>query len=193
MAHPDTRKSSVNFHTTLTGDLAEQAWKLYYGAFAPLNALAVQRHLMTRAEFDQVADDPRVDKVLTHDDAGELVGVATFTRDLDAVPLISPAYFERRFPDLYRRRAIWYIGFVAVTYRARKTPAFLNAFARYYEIAEAEDGIVALDVCAHNENAYHLPQTIARGVRRLSGGDGKAERADSQSYWLFDMRGNHLP
>lgn len=183
---------TVDFLSQLDGDLAEDAWKLYYEAFAPLNALAIQRHLMTRAEFDQVAADTRVDKVLTYDAGGQLAGVATFTRDLDAVPLISPAYFEHRFPDLYAGRRIWYIGFVAVAEKARRTFAFMEAFGDYYRIAEAENGIVCLDVCAHNEGNHRLPQTIGRGVQRLSTGRGKFERADAQSYWIYDMRGENL-
>lgn len=183
---------TVDFHPTLAGDLAEQAWKLYSDAFTELNALAIQRHLMTREEFDAVLADPRVDKVLTHDDAGELAGVATFTRDLDAVPLISPAYFERRWPELYTERRIWYIGFVAVAERARKTGAFIEAFAHYYNRADAENGIVCLDVCSYNETAHRLPQSIAAWLRKLSGHRSAAERADTQAYWIFDMQGAHL-
>src|SRR5262245_65107370 len=42
--------------------LIDEAWELYYGAFQELNALAVQRHLMFRDEFDVVMRDARVKK-----------------------------------------------------------------------------------------------------------------------------------
>lgn len=193
MTIADTRTDDVTvaFHPVLADDLAEQAWKLYYDAFAPLAALAVQRHVMYRAEFDAVMADPRVDKVLTYS-AGELVGLATFTNDLDAVPLISPAYYERRWPKLYAEHRIWYIGFVAVAEHARKSMAFLAAFRHYFEIADRADGIIGLDVCSHNELTARLPQVIGAQVRRLSDHTSRYERTDTQSFWTFDMKGNNL-
>jgi hypothetical protein len=183
---------TVDFHPQLDGDLAERAWKLYYEAFTPLAALAAQRHVMYRGEFDDVMADTRIDKVLTYDDAGELVGLATFTRDLDAVPLVSPPYFERRWPQLYAERRIWYIGFVAVAESARKSMAFLEAFRHYFAAADAVDGIIGLDVCSYNEVSFRLPQIIGANVRRLSDHTSRYERADTQSYWIYDMKGNHL-
>lgn len=183
---------TVEFVPKLTGDLADQAWKTYYEAFAPLAYLAVQRHLMTREEFDVVAGDERIDKVLTYDEAGDLVGTATFTRHLDAVPLLSGAYFQHHFPTQYAQRRIWYIPFVGVAERARKSSAFIDAFNCYFDTACAADGMVGLDICTHNEMVHKLPKAIALQVRRLSAGRSKVRRIDSQHYWLYDMTGNNL-
>jgi hypothetical protein len=183
---------TVETRTHLDGDLAEQAWKLYDTAMAPLNQLAVQRHLMHRSEFNEVATDRRVDKVLTYDNDASLIGLATFTNHLDAVPLISPAYFEHHWPDLYREHRIWYIGFVVVADHARTSPAFVEAFAHYYRVAAAADGIIGLDVCAHNETTRRLPLIIALQLRRISDGNSRYRRADEQSYWIYDMNGRHL-
>jgi hypothetical protein len=183
---------TVKFLDILEGELTEAAWQVYRSAFEELNALAAQRHLMYRSEFDGVMSDPRVDKVLTLDDAGALAGIATITRDLDAVPLIAPPFFARRWPQQYAQRRIWYIGFVAVAPAAQGGSAFTDAFNEYYRIAEAEDGLVGMDICAHNELAHRLPRAIQLQLRRLSGGAATAERVDTQSFWMFDMRGRTL-
>ena len=79
-------------------DRREAMWTMYRDAFEELNTLAVQRHMMFRSEFDEVMADPRVDKYVALDDDGTMCGVATYTNDLDAVPLIAPQYFERHWP-----------------------------------------------------------------------------------------------
>jgi hypothetical protein len=172
---------------TLGGELAEDAWTLYADTFRELNKIAVQRHLMNRREFDEVMADPRVAKYLTLDDAGQLVGLSTFTNDLDAVPLISPQYFEAHWPNHYAAKNIWYIGFVAVTPAGRGSGAFTELFAEYYRIAAAVNGIVGLDVCTYNETVHRLPRAIEIYLKRLSGGLSRSTRADQQSFWLHEM------
>lgn len=174
------------------GELLEDSWSLYEAAFAELNAFAVARHLMTRNEFDQVMADPRVVKHLILDDAGVLAGLATFTNTLEAVPLIAPEYFARRWPQQYEQRRIWYIGFVAVAPHARNLGAFAEVFAEFYQIADAVDGLVAMDICTFNEDVRHLPRAIALRLSALSTGRSRAERIDQQSFWLYDMRGQTI-
>src|ERR1700753_3252601 len=96
-------------------DLHEAVWKLYEDSFAELRSLAVQRHLMYRSEFDEVMRDTRIGKYLALDDDGTVCRIATYTNDLEAVPLIAPEYFERHYPEQYAAQKIWYIGFVAVS------------------------------------------------------------------------------
>lgn len=183
---------TVKFLDIVEGELSDQAWQVYTDAFEELNAMAMQRHLMTYDEFTVVMTDPRVDKILTLDDTGALAGVATFTRDLDAVPLIAPPYFERRWPQQYAQKRIWYIGFVAIAPAAQDSQVFLETFEEYYRIAEAENGLIAMDICAHNDEVRHLGRVIALQVRRLSGGVSKAEPVDKQTFWIYDMRGETL-
>lgn len=187
--------TTLDTRTRLTGDTAEQAWKLYYECFAPLAILAVQRHVMTHEEFIDVAEDERVDKVLTYDPDGKLIGVATFTRDLEAVPLVSVAYFEHHWPELVAGRRIWYLGFVAVAGNGKLPAAFMEPFAHYFNEAAREHGMVGLDICAWNEDTKRLPQIIGANVKRLAsrhGATGKFKLLDSQRYWLYDMLGEHL-
>lgn len=101
-----------------TGQLEDSAgeyWSLYENAFDDLRSLAVQRHLMLRPEFDELMLDKRVMKYAVRDEErGRVAALATMTNDLHAVHLISPEYFQRRWPQLYAEQRIWYVSFVAV-------------------------------------------------------------------------------
>ena len=166
--------------------LIEEAWTLYYTAFRDLNAYAVQRHLMYRHEFDEVMRDPRVQKYLCVDDTDSLAGLSTYTNDLDAVPLISPQYFERRWPDLYAERRIWYCGFVATQADGRAATAFGELVTAMYHTAAAQDGLIALDFCSRTDEVRHMARVVRLMLHRLSG-DVKAQRIDEQQYWLYEF------
>lgn len=166
--------------------LVAEAWTLYHEAFEELNALAIQRHLMYRSEFDEVMRDRRVQKYLYLDDRGALGGLATFTNRLEAVPLISPLYFQRRWPRHYAQRRIWYIGFIAVSPGSRATNALVELVERMHAVAAARNGIVGLDVCRFNGDGRHMSRAIGLLVQRLWK-DARVERADEQSYWLLEF------
>jgi hypothetical protein len=167
-------------------DLLETTWKLYYEAFHELNAYAVQRHLMFRGEFDDVMADSRVQKYLCIDDEASLCGLSTYTNDLDAVPLISPQYFERRWPRHYAERRIWYCGFVAVAPNGRAGNAFAALVEAMYREARRHDGIIGLDFCRFNDDARHMSRVVRLMLHRLSG-EVHAERMDEQQYWLYEF------
>lgn len=167
--------------------LIEEAWTLYHEAFKDLNGYAVQRHLMYRAEFDDVMRDPRVQKYLCLDDSDTLCGLSTYTNDLDAVPLISPAYFERRWPELYAEKRIWYCGFVAIHPNAQAaTAAFGELVEAMYRLAATQNGIISLDMCRFNDQKRHMSRVIPLMLHRLSG-EVRTERLDEQSYWLYEF------
>jgi hypothetical protein len=168
------------------GSLAEQAWDLYYTAFRELNAYAVQRHLMYRSEFDDVMRDDRVQKYLCLDDNDTLCGMSTYTNKLDAVPLISPEYFQRRWPQLYAEHRIWYCGFVAIHPKSRSASAFGELVQAMYLLAAAQNGIIALDMCRFNDESRHMSRVVPLMLHRLSGGV-RTERMDDQSYWLYEF------
>jgi hypothetical protein len=167
-------------------DLLENTWKLYYEAFRELNAFAVQRHLMYRSEFDEVMLDRRVQKYLCLDDEGALCGLSTYTNDLDAVPLISPQYFERRWPKHYAERRIWYCGFVAVHANGRASRAFAELVEAMYAEAAQHDGIIGLDFCRFNDDTRRMSRVVRLMLHRLSG-NVRAERMDDQQYWLYEF------
>jgi hypothetical protein len=177
---------TVNVVDELHESLVEEAWTLYHEAFEELNAQAIQRHLMYRSEFDEVMRDRRVQKYLYLDEQGVLGGLATFTNRLEAVPLISPQYFQRRWPRHYAERRIWYIGFIAVSPRGRAMSALAVLVERMHAVAAARNGIVGLDICRFNGDGRHMSRGIELLVRRLPGG-ARFERADEQSYWLMEF------
>lgn len=175
---------SVKILDEVGGTLLDEAWALYHDAFEELNANAVQRHLMYRSEFDDVMRDRRVLKYLCLGTDGELTGMATYTNQLDAVPLISPQYFARRWPRLYAERRIWYIVFIAIGPAGRAGALTEMVELMYTKVAG--DGMVGLDVCSYNGDGRHMARSIAAFMRRLSG-DVHVERADEQSYWLYEF------
>jgi hypothetical protein len=168
------------------GDFLEAAWQLYAEAFKDLNTLAVQRHLMYRSEFDEVMRDSRVQKYLSLRDDGTLCGLATYTNDLHAVPLIAPEYFERHWPDHYATRRIWYIGFVAVHPEAEGSEAFAQMVEQMYLIAVTQDGLVGLDICSYNDEVRKMSRVFRVMIRRLTK-EMKFTRIDQQSYWLYEF------
>lgn len=161
----------------------ETAWHLYEEAFRDLNRLAVQRHLMHRSEFVEVMHDQRVTKYLCLEDDGTLLGMSTFTNDLDAVPLIAPEYFEHHWPELFAAGKIWYIGFLAVDPNAQGRQAFAQLAEQMYMVAAAQDGLVGLDLCNHNNDVRHMSRVLRIMARRL--GKSSLELLDQQSYWLY--------
>jgi hypothetical protein len=176
---------SVKVLDELDGSLLDEAWAVYHEAFEELTAHAVQRHLMYRSEFDEVMRDRRVQKYLCFGDGGEVTGLATYTNHLDAVPLISPQYFARRWPRLYAERRIWYIGFIAVGPTGRAS-ALTEMVEGMYALVAAQNGIVGLDVCTYNAQGRHMARSISVFMRRLAS-NVQVERADEQSYWLYEF------
>lgn len=165
-------------------DLLEDAWALYHQAFHEINEFAVQRHLMYRGEFEFVMGDRRVDKYLYLDDNSVLCGLAIYTNDLDAVPLISPQYFQRRWPEHYTQRRIWYVGFVCV---ADHTPGgFAEIVEALFRVVANVGGIVGLDFCSISEEVRRLPERV-RMLLHLLAADVHQQRADAQAYWLYEF------
>jgi len=167
-------------------DFLEEAWDLYTEAFRDLNSRAVQRHLMYQSEFDEVMHDERVQKYLCLDDDGTLRGLATYTNDLSAVPLIAPEYFERHWPEHYRSRRIWYIGFVAVHPEAQGCEAFTQMVEQMYLVAVTQNGLVGLDICNYNDDVRNMSRVFRAMIRRLTA-NMRFTRIDQQSYWLYEF------
>jgi hypothetical protein len=167
-------------------ETVETAWELYSTAFREINALAVQRHLMYRSEFMEVMNDQRIQKYLCLDESGNLCGLSTYTNDLSSWPLISPEYFERRWPELYAQRKIWYCGFVAVLPAGRNNNSFAELVEAMYLVAATQNGIIGLDFCQHNDDMRKMSRVVRLMLHRFSG-DVQAERMDQQSYWLYQF------
>lgn len=173
------RLSSV---AALHGPAAEQAWTLYETAFTPLAAQAIQRHLLDRKEFAEIGDDRRIGKHLAHD-GDDLVGLATLTNHLEAWPLISPPYFQARWPDLYRSRRIWWCGFVAVP--EHRPGVFADLVTAMWKTAADAHGVVGIDVCWYNDQVRHLSRSVRALLTRLAG-HRVTEVSDVQTFRVFE-------
>ncbi|MFF5232672.1 hypothetical protein [Dactylosporangium sp. NPDC000521] len=174
----------IDVRTDLVDEQLEQAWQLYEAAFRHLNALTIQRHLMYRSEFDDVMFDRRVEKWLVYSDDGVLLGLATYTNQLSAWPLISPEYFARRWPVHYAEHRIWYCGFVAVP--THEHGMFVKLIEAMYRHAEEHDGVISLDICRHNIEAYRLDRAINTWLRRVSDNRVRCETADAQTFMIYE-------
>ncbi|GLW30781.1 hypothetical protein [Actinoplanes regularis] len=168
-------------------EMLETAWGLYLEAFEELNSRAVQRHLMYRSEFDEVMQDPRVDKYLALEIDGTLVGLSCYTNNLDAIPLIAPAYFERHYPEHYHAKRIWYIVFVAVKPAAQGRDAFAQMSEQMYLVAATQNGLVGLDVCSYNDDVRHMSRVFRLLIGRLCNFNMTFEQIDQQSFWLYNF------
>jgi hypothetical protein len=102
------------------------------------------------------------------------------------VPLISPPYFERRWPQHFVERRIWYCGFVAVQHDGRAASAFGELVAAMYFTAAGQNGLIALDFCSRTDEVRHMSRVVRLMLHRLSG-DVRARRIDEQQYWLYDF------
>jgi GNAT superfamily N-acetyltransferase len=172
-------------HRTLE-DTSGQFWGLYESAFADLRAVAVQRHLMTPEEFTQVLEDERVIKYVISDAGrGRIGALATMTNDLPAVPLISPDYFQRRYPELFAESRIWYVSFVAVHPDYQGTGAMAQMIGRMCQEVGDSGGVICVDICEHETRQRlstaieQLGNTYTPGVRRT--------RLDAQVYWAYEF------
>jgi ribosomal protein S18 acetylase RimI-like enzyme len=175
----------LNAMDYVDGELLEAAWALYSSSFDELRTRAAQRHVMTRAEFDQVMADKRVRKFAVLD-GRVLAGMATCTNDLEAVPLVSPDYYAQRWPAEYADGRIWYVGFLAVAPDYQGGGVASELVRGITESVCVTGGIVGVDICAHNEAALRLPTTLLRAARMWSAGT-KLVRLDSQTYWAYDI------
>lgn len=174
----------------LDGTLLEDTWKLYEEAFRELNTLAVQRHMMYRHEFDDVMADTRWRKYLAFDDGGTLIGVSTFTNQLDAVPLISQAYFERHWPQHYAEQRVWWIGFVAVAPAGRGLRTFYRLVQTMEEVSGSVNGINGMDFCRFNEDVINLASITKKLLGRIADANGRTvthEKVDYQGYHIYEL------
>lgn len=178
---------------SVTGRRAEECWELYERVFAELRTVAVQRHVMLRAEFDHVLTDARVTKyVAVGEDAdgggaaGGCGALATAATDLRAMPLVSPEYFAHRWPDLYAAGHIWYVGFVAIRPDLQRGPLFGQIVRDVGRAAAAVGGVAAMDVSRHVAEQRRLPEALARYFTRLAPGT-VGTRLDEQSFWAYEF------
>jgi hypothetical protein len=174
--------------TVVDGPEAEACWSFYDRAFEGLRTRAAQRHALTRAEFDDQMSDERVVKYLVYnpDNISKPVGMATMTNDLQAVPLISPEFYQARWPQFYAQQQIWYIGFLAIDADYHGTGVLAQMIGALTTIVPDQGGIMCVDICSFNEEELKLPETILRLARTFSR-HLERHRLDAQVFWGYEF------
>jgi hypothetical protein len=161
--------------------VVESYWKFYNERFTDISERAVQEHLMPAEEFLRVVNDTRITKY-TAFSLGEIVGLSVMTSDLEAWPLVSPAYFRRAYPG----RTVFYIGFVAAA------PGYLGVFdmlvrAMREEVVAAK-GVFVMDFCSANIEGRRIPQVTERLLRSVDP-DLTFGEIDRQVYYAGEFSG----
>jgi hypothetical protein len=166
------------------GDLRERAWDAYSASFEELRSAAIQRHVMTRAEFDDVMVDDRVAVYLAQRPDQTIAAIATLANDLAAMPLVSPDFFAARWPEHYAAGRCWYIGFVGVRPDEQGGGAFQLIVGTVAATLGPRGGVLVLDVPQRNMEGFHVP----RAVKRIADAvipDVSYEMVDAQGYWAY--------
>ena len=166
------------------GELRERAWEAYCDSFAELRAAAIQRHVMTRAEFDDVMADERVTVYLAQRPDGVVAGLATLANDLRAMPLVSPEFFAARWPEHYAAGRCWYIGFVGVRSGEQGGGAFQLMVGTVAATLGPRGGVLVLDVPQRNMEGFHVPRAVKR-IADAVVADVEYEMVDAQGYWAY--------
>jgi hypothetical protein len=174
-------RSEVAFEATVTGEVADRFWALYLEAFGPLRTRAAARHVLHREEFDEEMADPRVTKLLAHDERGEAVGLTTLATDLAAVPWVSPEFFAARYPEQAARGAVWYIGFTLAHPSRRSTRTFMDMIDALVAHLAEHRVVCAYDISRFNDDSLRFADNLRRHLERTR--DVTVEPVDQQTYY----------
>lgn len=171
-------------HVVGEADIAA-CWEMYRTAFEPLRTRAATRHVMYGDEFAAAMRDPRLEKRVGFDRTGRPIGMALLTRDLRAIPWISPEFFEHRHPDEAARGAVVYIGFILVHPDLQGGVLFHKLIRPIAQEVAAERGVVAFDMCTFNADVIRLPDAILRAIRRYTAAADQVE--DVQTFYALRL------
>jgi hypothetical protein len=183
---PDTnwKRTHVTRQLVIEGDAAEAIWEMYEEAFAPLDELAAQRHLWTREEVLAELANPAIVKFVGW--SGDYpVGLAMITNELELVPMISPAFLRRRFPEQAARNAIFYGIVIFVRNGFRGKTLFARLSALMGQETALHGGVVLFDVCSHNREH----RAVDHNLGRLAGPfrNSSMTLIDQQSWFAIEL------
>lgn len=183
---PDTtfRRTHVTRQLVVDGDVAEQIWEMYEEAFTPLDELAAQRHLWTRAEILEELANPAIVKFIGW--SGDLpVGLAMITNELELVPMVSPAFLRRRFPEHAARNAIFYGIAIFLRPGFRGKTLFARLGALMAQETALHGGVVLFDVCTHNREHGAVDENLGRIATPFPG--SSMSLVDQQSWFAVEL------
>ncbi len=167
MAIVEAGRAAVQAVTTVPEELAKDFLSIYRSAFLPLDRLAPARQSLTDDDFMREMRDERVLKFVCRDGNDITVALGFMATDLAAVPWISAAYYESRFPDHYKRGAIYYFGSLLVRPGRQGGPWATVILSEMSKRIMDDHAIAAFDCCAYNVSVLRLPELIATVGQRL--------------------------
>jgi len=171
--------------SVVTGPHAEYLYKLYRRAFDPLKPRAAARHVLTEDEFMAQMADERIDKYLAWEEDASPVGVIAMTRELAAIPWISPDYYAACYPDHWSRNAIYYLAYILINPAVRRTGFLETVTELLVKPMVSERAVLAYDMCSYNDQVLGFYNLIAETFRRCSNSEPK--ELDAQVYYGVDF------
>ena len=176
---------TITRHELIPGEHAPYFYRLYEQAFGPLRTRAAARHVLTGEEFATELTDGRLQKYVAWDADGRAIGLATITRELEAVPWISPEFYRARFPAHAARDALFYLGFVLARPEVNSGRIFHRLMQVMTEPVAAVGGVAAYDICAFNNQALHFADRIETTLGRFA--EGRYSQLDEQQYYAVNF------
>ena len=169
----------------VTGSDADALFQLYRRAFDPLRPRAAARQVLSEAEFKTQMSDERIDKYLAWEDDTAPVGVITLTRELEAIPWISPEYYAACYPDHWARNAIYYLGYILISPGVRRTGFLETVTQLLVKPMVAQRAVLVYDVCSYNNQVLGFSKLIAETFKRCS--NSQPTELDYQMYYGVDF------
>ena len=177
-------RSRLTREHVIDGDRAEALWEMYRDAFEPLETIAVQQHLWSKADIlAQLADDRIVKFVVWNND--EPLGMCMITNNLDLVPMISPRYLQALYPQHAERSAIFYGIMIFVKAGSPGRTTFARLGAHMAQEAALSRGVVVFDMCRFNRENRSLDDNLARLGAPFK--NSSMTVVDQQTWFAFEV------
>ncbi len=169
------------FNLPDSAEMMAETYRLYEEAFTPLTKLAVQNHMMSYTDFENVWLNPWLEKHLGYVD-GELAAMSVVTNNLAQWSLISPQYFEAKYPKEYYANQIWYVGFVCVAGKYQNSGMFTEMLKSM--ITDRQIDLFFMDFCKVNLDKKIIALTT-RALQCLDSGV-MISQEDVQEFWKVE-------
>ncbi len=184
----ETRKDTVTVKRVKRIDSPEEIqelWELYDDAFRKVNEESPCRQSYTEEEFQETLQDEDIEKSILIDRFGKILGIGLTTNNLDKVPWISQAFYQKYFPDHFRNRSIYYIKGLVVSSKRQKRTMIGSILLSHMIDTFPQESIGCFDYSERmNEN---MPEFVQRvGKERACAG----RLLDKQVYFIFEKGSN---
>lgn len=135
---------TVTLEEAIPEHTATRFWAIYDAAFRPTRVASPCRQFFREHEFHEAMSDPRILKFVRWAQ-GEPTSIGLVARDLEAVEWIAPEYFAARFPDHYRRKAIYYYMAILTDPSCQGQKHVSEIVDHFVAFLDERDGMVAFD------------------------------------------------